>query len=183
MNGLSFSAYWYLQASWQIEQELKKTNTPKEGLPSYYAKSPIESAIRIITDKNHGNFTEMQWGDDYLNKENVYYRTMLIGGIATHYELTGKKKHLELLKKQSNSLLAEIDASEFGLLHDFPEEIYPGDMLLALSSIKQADVIFGVERDSVYERAKRGFPQKYRFVHRFTALSYFTGNIEFQFHT
>lgn len=152
-----FSAFWYLQASLQIERELLKSKSPKEKLPSHYAKHAIESAIGIITDNNHGYFTEMLWGDDYLTKENVFYRTMLIGGIATHHQLTGERTHLEQLRKQSDALLSEIDSSEFGLLHDFPEEIYPGDVLLGLASIKQADDIFEIERDSVFERAKRGF--------------------------
>ena len=140
-----------LQAAWEKDQSISK-QAPKE-----YASEAIEAAKDLVLDYGHSKWVRDHWGDEYMKKENVFYRMLVISAIVSHYNLTGNKEHFHLLRKQCNSLINEIDSSIYGVLDDYPGQCYPADVAAAISAIKKADVLLGTDHAGMIRRSVRAF--------------------------
>ena len=140
-----------LQEAWEEDPSLSPT-PPKE-----YAAGAIDAVADLLADPDHGKWVRDHWGDDYLHRENAFYRMLLIGGFTTHHRLTGSTEHFEVIRDQVETLSAEIDASPHGQLEDYPGECYPADVLTAIACILDADEILGTDHRAFADRAIRGF--------------------------
>lgn len=155
-----YGAFFYLlatenlQAQWDADPSLSK-RPPKET-----GKDAIEACARIILDPGHASWVRNYWGDDYLNEPNCFYRMLVIGSLAAHHHLTGSTEHLPFLKQLTDDLAADIDASEYGLVDDYPEQCFPCDVVAGIAMIKRAD-------PSLEAWAKRAF---HRVMANFTDL-------------
>jgi len=61
------------------------------------------------------------------------------------------------LRDQVETLSAELDASPYGVLNDYPGECYPLDVLMAVVCIRRADSVLGTDHSAFVRRAVRGF--------------------------
>src|SRR6185436_1861580 len=97
--------------------------------------------------------------ENYLKRENAFYRMLLISALTSHARLTGDKEHLDMLRDQVVTLSAEIAASPYGLLEDYPGECYPGDVLTAIAMIRKADQVLETNHSAFCAEAIRGFQE------------------------
>jgi hypothetical protein len=152
-----FSAIFYLwttealQVAWEADPYLSPTS------PAEYAFEAIETAAALVTDPNNAHWVKVHWGADYLTRENLFYRMLLIHGMASYQKLTGEDIYKEQLLQQVETLSAEIDASQFGLLDDYPGQCYPVDVVPAIAAIQRADQVLGSDHSGFVKRAVRGF--------------------------
>ncbi|MFT4546154.1 MAG: hypothetical protein ACI8XO_000843 [Verrucomicrobiales bacterium] len=141
-----------LQESWEADNSLSKT-APKE-----YARSAIDAAVALVLDENHATWVKTHWGEvEYLERENVFYRMLMMWAVIAEHELTDSEEHLEILRAQAQSLSAELAASPSGLLDDYPGQCYPTDVVAALAAIHRADEVLGTDRNEFLQRSLRGF--------------------------
>ena len=113
----------------------------------------ISNAINIITSPDTATWVKKKWkysyfktGKSYLEKENVFYRMLLIMGIASYEKITFNKEHHYLLEQQAQSLFTELLNAPFHLGDDYPNQCYPVDVLMAIGAIKKATEV-GVDVD------------------------------------
>ena len=151
-----FGSVFYLLGTEYLEQGLEDNNS-LAVLPSKYAADTIEAATALVVDDSHAAWVKQHWGKDYRHQENVFYRMLLISGTTSHQKLLGGGQHLGLLRDQVESLSAELDASTFGLLDDYPGQCFPTDVAAALAAIKRADEVLGTDHSDFLQRSLRGF--------------------------
>jgi hypothetical protein len=154
-----FGSVFYLWATESLQDAWEKNN-PVGVAPKVYARGAIEAATRLVIDPKQANWVKTHWGENYLKRENVFYRMLVIAALTSHARLTDDKQYLPLLKNQVDSLSAELDASPHGLLDDYPGECYPGDVLTVISMIQRADKVLGTDHSAFVSRAIRGFQDK-----------------------
>jgi hypothetical protein len=152
-----FGAVFYLWATESLQDVWEKDHSASVVAPNVYAKGAIEAATGLVIDPTQANWVKIHWGKNYLKTENVFYRMLVISALTSHARLTGEKQYLPLLKDQADSLSAELDASQHGLLDDYPDECYPGDVLTAIAMIHKADKVLGTDHSTFVNRAIRGF--------------------------
>jgi hypothetical protein len=152
-----FGSVFYLWATEALQEawEQDKSLCPVE--PKAYACGAIESATALVADPSHANWVREHWGDDYLEKENLFYRMLLISGLTSYQKLSGETKYETLLRSQVESLANELDQSPYGLLDDYPGQCYPVDILPAIAAIRRADAVLGTDHTEFTARAIRGF--------------------------
>lgn len=155
-----FGAVFYLWATESLQNEWEKGHSPFAIAPKDYAAGAIEAATRLVIDPSQANWVKIHWGTNYLKTENVFYRMLVISALTSHARLTGDKEYLPLLKDQVDSLSAELDASQHGLLDDYPGECYPGDVLTSIAMIHRADKVLGTDHSAFVSRAIRGFQNR-----------------------
>jgi len=155
-----FSAVFYLWATESLQNEWEKGHSPYAVAPKDYAAGAIEAATRLVIDPSQANWVKIHWGTNYLKTENVFYRMLVISALTSHARLTGDKEYLPMLKDQVDSLSAELDASQHGLLDDYPGECYPGDVLTLIAMIHRADKVLGTDHSAFVSRAIRGFQNR-----------------------
>jgi hypothetical protein len=140
-----------LQAAWEAGDQ-------RTGVePRVFAKEAIVAASELVIDPKHATWVKQHWGEDYLHRENVFYRMLLIASLTSRHHLVQDGAHLELLRDQVDSLARELDASKSGLLEDYPGECYPGDVMAALMCIKRADAVLGSDHSTFINRSLRAF--------------------------
>jgi hypothetical protein len=152
-----FSSVFYLWATEALQHVHEMNPTTVPSSPRNYARGAISAAAALIVDPNQAAWVREHWGNDYLTKENLFYRMLLISGMTSYQKLLGDKKYEELLRSQVESLANEIDASPYGLLDDYPGQCYPVDILPAIAAIKRADAVLGTDHSGFVARAIRGF--------------------------
>ncbi len=154
-----FGSVFYLWATESLQDAWEKDHGAAIA-PKVYAQGAIEAATRLVIDPKQANWVKIHWGENYLKRENVFYRMLVIAALTSHVRLTGDGQYLALLKDQADSLSAELDASRHGLLDDYPNECYPGDVLTAIAMIHRADKVLGTDHSDFTHRAIRGFRGK-----------------------
>ncbi len=152
-----FGSVFYLWATESLQDAWEKDHSASVMAPNVYAKGAIEAATSLVIDPTQANWVKIHWGENYLKTENVFFRMLVISALTSHARLTGEKHYLPLLKEQTDSLSAELDASRRGLLDDYPSECYPGDVLTAIAMIHKADKVLGTDHSAFVNRAIRGF--------------------------
>jgi hypothetical protein len=152
-----FGSVFYL---WGIENLQAAWDAGEHGAgvePKVFAKEAIIAASELVIDPKHATWVKKHWGEDYLQRENVFYRMLVIAALSTREKLLHDGAHLELLRDQVESFAKELDDSKTGLLDDYPGECYPGDVMAALMCIKRADAVLGTDHSKFLNRAVRGF--------------------------
>jgi hypothetical protein len=154
-----FGSVFYLWAVEDLQDDWERGDPRRRGpaAPRDTAREAVEAAIALVLDPAHATWVRNHWGEDYLHRENVFYRMLLIAAMTSHHRLTGDPEHLPFLRDQATSLAAELDASPHGLLDDYPGECYPGDVLMAIAAIRRADAVLGTDHRAFAARAVRGF--------------------------
>lgn len=152
-----FGSVFYLWATEALQEAYKENPKLTSSAPKKYARGAIEAATALIADPNHASWVKDHWGQAYLEKENLFYRMLLISGLTSYQKLTGNTKYEELLYSQVESLSKELDESPYGLLDDYPGQCYPVDILPAIAAIRRADTILGTDHSEFAARAIRGF--------------------------
>ena len=152
-----FGSVFYLWATEALQQAFHENPTLAPSSPRVYARGAIEAAAALVADPNHANWVKDHWGDAYLQKENLFYRMLLISGLTSYQKLTGQIRYEALLRSQVESLARELDESPFGLLDDYPGQCYPVDILPAIAAIRRADGVLGTDHSEFAARAVRGF--------------------------
>lgn len=151
-----FGSVFYLWATEALQEDWD-TNQPAFTAPNVYAKEAIEAATALVIDPKQAGWVQKHYGTNYLTTENTFYRMLVISGLTSHARLTNSKEHLELLRRQVESLSNEIAASPHGLLEDYPGECYPGDVVMAIAMIRKADRVLGTDHSKFCAQAVRGF--------------------------
>ncbi len=55
-----------IQAAWERDHDIIKEE------PKVYARGAIEAATALVLDPGHAAWVKWHWGEDYLNRENVF---------------------------------------------------------------------------------------------------------------
>jgi len=152
-----FGSVFYLWASEALQQSWEKDNSTSSVAPNIYARNAIEAAAALVADPGHASWVKLHWGEQYLHRENVFYRMLLIGGLTSYHKLLGGDKYLPLIKDQVESLSKELDESPYGLLDDYPDQCFPTDIVAAIASINRADALLGTDHSDFVKRSIRGF--------------------------
>ena len=101
-------------------------------------RDAVDKAAQIVADPITGTWVKIKWGDTYLEKENVFYRMLLILGLSSYENITGDRKYHALMSQQRESLTTELEQAPFCLANDYPSECYPNDVLWAVAAIQRA---------------------------------------------
>ena len=115
----------------------------------------IKNAVNIISSPSTAEWVKRRWkrrylktGQTYLESENVFYRMLLIMGLSSYKKITGDIKYDNLINQQYKSLHNELLKAKYHLRDDYPTECYPVDVLWAVASIKQANMVMGNQIDT-----------------------------------
>ena len=154
-----FSAVFYLLATVELSRAGQRGELVHGDLSDHTEATnrAVEAARALILDPAHHTWVRTHWGDDYLHRENVFFRSLVIAGLSAHAELTGDVSSIPMLRDQVETLVRDLDTSELGILHDYPGECYPIDVLAAVGFIARADRVLSTDHSAFVRRALRAF--------------------------
>lgn len=152
-----FGTVFYLWATESLQDAWEQDTSISPTAPRDYAHGAIEASAALVSDPNHAGWVKKHWGDDYLLRENLFYRMLLISGLTSYQKLTDDDKYETLLRDQVESLASELDQSPHGLLDDYPGQCYPVDIMPAIAAIYRADEVLGTDHTQFVQRAIRAF--------------------------
>jgi len=152
-----FSSVFYLWTTESLQDAWVQDSRLTREAPAEYASGAIEAAAALIADPTNATWVKQHWGDNYLQRENLFYRMLLISGLTSYQKLSGQLTYEPLLREQVETLSAEINGSSYGLLDDYPGQCYPIDILPAIAAIQRADAVLATDHSAFVQRAVRGF--------------------------
>jgi len=110
-----FGSAFYLWATENLQDAYEQDPSRFSAEPKVYAREAIEEATRLVIDPVHATWVRQHWGDDYLEKENCFYRALYISALTAHDRLIGgNATYRTQLVAQVESLTAELLASPSG---------------------------------------------------------------------
>ena len=115
----------------------------------------VRKALEVAVSPEAGTWTRVKWGEEYLSRENLFYRMLLIMALASYEEITGDKVGHEFMALQRGALNAEMLAAPNNVLNDYPEECWPCDLVWAAAAIKQAARLEGADDGGLGESLMR----------------------------
>ena len=63
-------------------------------------REAVEKAAQIVASPVTATWVKTKWGDGYLEKENVFYRMLLILGLSSYERITGDTQYHALMSQQ-----------------------------------------------------------------------------------
>ena len=108
-----FTAVFYLMATEELVRDWERGG--REGpSPALAAHEAVVASRDLLLDPSHHTWVRTHWGDDYMHRENVFFRSLLIGGLTSYERVTSDGSVLALLRDQTDTLAQDLDASELG---------------------------------------------------------------------
>lgn len=141
-----YGAFFYLLATERLQEQWENDRSLARRPPVETGAEAIGACARIIVDPGHAHWVRSYWGDDHLDDPNCFYRMLVIGSLASHHRLTGETGHLPLMERLVGDLVADIDASPWGLIDDYPGQCFPADVAVAIAVVRQAGEVLGTDR-------------------------------------
>lgn len=152
-----FGSVFYLWAIENLQTAWEAGDHTSAVEPKVFCKDAIMAASDLVIDPKHASWVEKHWGTNYLHRENVFYRMLVIAALTSREKLLHDDAHLDLLRDQVETFSKELDDSKSGLLNDYPGECYPGDVMAAIMCIRRADEVLGTDHSKFINRSLRGF--------------------------
>lgn len=101
-------------------------------------KASLNRAAEVVVHPASATWVKHKWGKDYLKRENVFYRMLVIMGLSSFEATTGDARYRAQKEQQARLLHQELLAAEYHLADDYPGECYPNDVLWAVVAIQRA---------------------------------------------
>jgi hypothetical protein len=117
-------------------------------------RQALQLAAEVVADPATSTWVQAKWGSSYLERENVFYRMLLIMGLGSYEALTRDQRYGGTLQTQTVSLTRELLAAPLHLADDYPGECYPNDVLWAVAAIKRASALGYGSREDVDHLAR-----------------------------
>lgn len=152
-----FGSVFYLWAIENLQTAWESGDHGGGGEPKAFCREAILAASELVIDPRHATWVKNHWGADYLHKENVFYRMLVIGALTAREKLLHDGVHLAMLRDQVETFAKLLDASPHGLLDDYPHQCFPGDVAAAVACVRRADSVLGTDHSQFVARALRGF--------------------------
>ena len=123
-------------SSWSRPKTCKRKarSTPTQGT----IREAVEKAAEIVASPVTATWVKTKWGAGYLEKENVFYRMLLILGLSSYERITDNTQYHAMMSRQRVTLADELGKAKVHLRDDYPGECYPADMLWAVAAIQRA---------------------------------------------
>lgn len=131
-----FGTVFLLATSEELLKDQQVTLTPE-------LRATLELAAEVVVHPSSATWVKAKWGKDYLKRENVFYRMLVILGLSSYESATGDKAHHDLMMTQATSLRDELLSRRFHLADDYPGECYPNDVLWAAAAVRRAFALDG----------------------------------------
>jgi hypothetical protein len=112
-------------------------------------REALEKAAQIVASPVTATWVKTKWGPSYLEKENVFYRMLLILGLSSYEKTTGDGRYHVMMSRQRITLADELAKAKLHLRNDYPGECYPADMLWAVAAIQRAARLENARRDDL----------------------------------
>jgi hypothetical protein len=112
-------------------------------------REAVAKAAEIVASPVTGTWVKTKWGDSYLEKENVFYRTFMILGLTCYERITGEPRYRKIVSHQRLTLADELFKAKHHLRNDYPGECWPSDMLWAVAAIQRAARLEGASHDQL----------------------------------
>jgi len=109
----------------------------------------VDKAARIVASPVTATWVKTKWGESYLEKENVFYRMLLILGLSSYERISGNAQYHALMSRQRVALAEELGKANLHLRDDYPNECYPADMLWAVAAIQRAARLDGTHHNKL----------------------------------
>ena len=109
----------------------------------------VDRARDIVVSPDTATWVRFKWGDTYLERENVFYRMLLMMGLTAHARITGATTDHELLHAQWTGLSRELMAAPYHVLNDYPGECYPVDVVWSVAAIQRAAALEGTNANEL----------------------------------
>ena len=120
-------------------------------------REAVEKAAEIVASPMTATWVRTKWGTGYLEKENVFYRMLLILGLSSYERITGGTQYHALMSRQRVALADELSKAKVHLRDDYPGECYPADMLWAVAAIQRAARLDGDRHDGLAKTLMTAF--------------------------
>lgn len=150
-----FGSTFYLLTAEEIKNHIGQRNDELAIETRKRLAKGSEQAVKIIFDPATAHWVRLYWGEDYLTRENVFYRMLLIMGLSSYQTVTGKNTYQGMLAQQTDSLANELLAAPHHLLDDYPGECWPNDVVWAVAAIRRADKILGSDHSLLAKKLMR----------------------------
>ncbi|MEA2028455.1 MAG: hypothetical protein U9N49_05720 [Campylobacterota bacterium] len=135
-----FGAVFYLQSLRSLHEK------GLIDIKQNHFQQALQYAVTIVSSPDTATWVKKRWkkrylktGISYLESENVFYRMLLIMGLADYQAITKDKTYESLMNKQYLSLYDELLRAKYHVRDDYPDECYPVDVLWALEAIARAN--------------------------------------------
>lgn len=112
-------------------------------------RASLMRASSLIADPVSGTWVQQKWGPGYLEKENVFYRMLVMLGLNSYANITGDRQYAALVEKHAIGLRRELASAPYHVLDDYPGECYPSDVLWATAAIARVAAVPQQERDQL----------------------------------
>ena len=120
-------------------------------------REAVEKAAEIVASPVTATWVKTKWGVGYLEKENVFYRMLLIMGLSSYEKITGNVRHHLLMSTQRITLAEELAKAKLHLRNNYPDECYPGDMLWAVAAIQRGARLENARHDDLAKNLMAAF--------------------------
>ena len=139
-----FGSVFFLVTAEDLHSGRAKSTPP--GEPS---ARPWRKRRRSWSRPETATWVRTKWGDAYLERENVFYRMLLILGLSSYENITHNRQYHGLMSRQRIALADELGKAKLHLRDDYPDECYPGDMLWAVAAIQRAARLDNARHDGL----------------------------------
>ena len=112
-------------------------------------RSAVAKAAAVIVSPDTATWVRAKWGDEYLKRENVFYRMLLILGLASYERITGDASHRALMSEQRKGLAEELERAQYHVLDDYPGECWPNDVLWSVAAVQRAAALEGTNHNAL----------------------------------
>ena len=152
-----FGSVFFLWATENLQRAWEHNPLCASRAPADYARGAVEACKDLLLDPAHHTWVKTHWGSAYMHHEDVFFRSLLIAGLTSYERLTHAGTCLAVLRDQVDTLADELDRSPYGILHDYPGECYPIDVLAAVAWLRRADSVLGTDHSAFVARERRAF--------------------------
>ena len=95
----------------------------------------LKGAAQLLADPANAAWVQKKWGERYLERENLFYRMLVILGLHSYGMMTRDQSFATLVETQAVGLAGELAKAPFHVLDDYPGECYPTDVIWATAAI------------------------------------------------
>jgi len=114
-----FGSAYYLLTAEEIVKKLENNDDPTSKRIIKTARETSKVAAEVLADPKTGSWSRNLWGDSYRDKENLFYRMLIIMGLSSYEKITDDTTYRQLLKKQSLTVAAELKKADTYLFDNY----------------------------------------------------------------